>query len=93
MNNRPQLSAGLVAVKGNAAPAVDMPPRTSAAPPQAVASKHREERAGHVPLKPLNFRIPADFRRAFKTYAARHDLKLNELLFRCFDAYRAQQGD
>jgi hypothetical protein len=93
MNNRPQLSAGLVAVKGNAAPAIDMPPRTSAAPPQPVAPKQREERAGQAALKPLNFRIPTDFRRAFKTYAARHDLKLNELLFRCFDAYRAQQGD
>jgi hypothetical protein len=93
MNNRPQLSAGLVAVKGNAAPAIDMPPRTAAAPPPPVASQQREERAGHAALKPLNFRIPADFRRAFKTYAARHDLKLNELLLRCFDAYRVQQGD
>ena len=93
MNNKPQLSAGLVAVKGTAAPAIDMPPRTAVAPPQPIAPKQREQRPAQAALKPLNFRIPTDFRRAFKTYAARHDLKLNELLLRCFEAYRAQQGD
>jgi len=92
MNKRPELSAGLVAVKGLAVPAIDMPPRTSLAPPQAI-SLPRQERAGVTALQPLNFRISADFRRSFKTYAARHDLKLNELLVRSFDAYRAQQGD
>jgi hypothetical protein len=92
MNKRPELSAGLVAVKGQAAPAIDMPPRTSLAPAQAIALR-RQERAGQGALQPLNFRISAEFRRSFKTYAARHDLKLNELLLRCFDAYRAQQGD
>jgi hypothetical protein len=40
---------------------------------------------------PLNFRVPADFRRAFKTYAAQHDLKLNELLKLSFDSYRKQR--
>jgi hypothetical protein len=92
MNKRPELSAGLVAVKGRAAPAIDMPSRTSLSPPQAIALP-QQERAGVGALQPLNFRISADFRRSFKTYAARHDLKLNELLVRSFDAYRAQQGD
>ena len=105
MNKRPELSAGLVAVKGKAAPAIDMPPRTGLAPPQAIAlprpgcanavsaEKTNYERGGQGALQPLNFRISADFRRSFKTYAARHDLKLNELLVRSFDTYRAQQGD
>jgi hypothetical protein len=92
MNKRPELSAGLVAVKGTAAPAIDMPPRTGFGPAQSIALPQRE-RAGVGALQPLNFRISADFRRSFKTYAARHDLKLNELLVRSFDAYRAQQGD
>jgi hypothetical protein len=92
MNKRPELSAGLVAVKGKAAPAIDMPPRTSLAPPQAIALP-QQERRGQGALQPLNFRISADFRRSFKTYAARHDLKLNELLVRSFEVYRAQQGD
>ena len=92
MNKRPELSAGLVAVKGKAAPAIDMPPRTGLAPAQTIALP-QQERGGVAALQPLNFRISADFRRSFKTYAARHDLKLNELLVRSFDAYRAQQGD
>lgn len=91
--NKPELSAGLVAVKGTAAPAADMPSRASApavvrtAPPAIPAGEGREE------LMPLNFRLPASFRREFKTYAARHDMKLNELLRRCFEAYRSAQGD
>ncbi len=44
-------------------------------------------------IVPLNFRIPASLRREFKTYAAQHDMKLNELFRAAFDAYRAQQGD
>lgn len=38
---------------------------------------------------PLNFRVSLAFRREFKTYAAQNDLKLNELLRRAFDAYKA----
>ena len=77
------LSAGLVAIKGNATPAHDMPPRSASVTATAEAGG----------LQPLNFRIGAGFRREFKTYAAAHDLKLNELLRRSFEAYRKQQGD
>jgi hypothetical protein len=69
------LSAGLVAVKGEAEPFVA---ELSAARAQGV---------------PLNFRVSADFRRAFRTYAASHDMKQNALLMQCFEAYRQQQGD
>jgi hypothetical protein len=72
---------------------------TDAAPPKAVKrpaarktkSEPSEEKEAN--LAPLNFRIPASFRREFKTYAATHDLKLNELLRRSFEAYRRQQRD
>jgi hypothetical protein len=84
MSKRPELVAGLIATKGSAAPAADMPTRA----PAAVASKEEGEN-----LSPMNFKVPADFRRTFKTYAASHDLKQNELLFRAFEAYRKQQGD
>ncbi len=76
------LSAGLVAVKGAAAPAPDMPARSG--PPPADA-----EGIG----MPLNFRVPETFRREFKVYAATHGLKLNALLRRSFAAYRREQGD
>jgi len=83
MSKKPaELSAGLVAVKGQAAPANDMPGR--------AADVGRPTEAGQ---DPLNFRVSAAFRREFKTYAAAHDLKLNELLVKCFENYRKQQGD
>ena len=71
----------------------------AAAPPKAAtrpaARKAKAEPAEEkeANLAPLNFRISASFRREFKTYAATHDLKLNELLRRCFEAYRQQQRD
>ena len=80
---KPALTSGLVAIKGSAAPSIDMPPRS--APIPAAGAE-----AG---LQPLNFRVGNVFRREFKTYAAAHDLKLNELLKRSFEAYRKQQGD
>ena len=118
MKNKPAaLSAGLVAIKGTAAPSPDMPGRAGslvvtavpplapetaapAAEPPKAASRPAARKAKAEPaeekeanLAPLNFRIPASFRREFKTYAATHDLKLNELLRRSFEAYRKQQRD
>lgn len=75
------LSAELVAVKGKAAPSRDMPSRSGKVVKLAGTGQ-----------EPLNFRVSAEFRREFKTYAAAHDLKLNELLIRCFESYRKQQG-
>jgi len=88
--SKAELSAGLIATKGQAAPAPDMPPRVAPAPRPTPAIASAEQGNG---LEPLNFKVPASFRRAFKTYAASHDLKLNELLQRSFAAYREQQGD
>jgi hypothetical protein len=74
-----------LAVKGKTAPAIDMPPRM--APSQAITLS-QQPRAG-VALQPVNSRLCAGFRRSLNTDAARYDLKLNELLVRSFDAYRA----
>ena len=92
------LSASLVAVKGSAVPAPDMPGRGtgSIAPPEAPPSpeNHAVETAdGTGGGMPLNFRVPDSFRREFKVYAAQHDLKLNELLRRSFEAYRREHRD
>lgn len=114
MKSKPaELSAGLVAIKGAAAPSPDMPGRggapLAAVPPAAIpdaapapaktVARAGARRAAPEPavreanLTPLNFRIPASFRREFRTYAATHDLKLNELLRLCFEAYRQQPRD
>lgn len=42
---------------------------------------------------PLNFKVPAEFRREFKTYAAQHNKKLNQLLYEAFAALKAQHVD
>lgn len=34
----------------------------------------------------LNFRVPNEFRRRFRGYAASHDMKLNEVLYKAFEA-------
>jgi hypothetical protein len=39
---------------------------------------------------PLNFKVPSDFRREFKTYAAQHNKKLNQLLYEAFAALKAK---
>jgi hypothetical protein len=89
------LSADLVAVKGAAIPAPDMSGRASSPSPRpiAVATTPAVKPDGEGGLAPLNFRVNASFRREFKTYAARHDLKLNELLRLSFESYRRQHGD
>ncbi len=90
------LSANLVAVKGTAAPAPDMPGRaaTSAAAVPAISVPMPSSPApgpaelGETGGQPLNFRVPEAFRREFKVFAATHGLKLNELLRLSFEAYR-----
>jgi hypothetical protein len=93
MKSRPaELSAGLVAIKGAAAPAAAATsPKASARAPARKAAAEPEAKEAN--LTPLNFRISASFRREFRTYAATHDLKLNELLRLCFEAYRRQHRD
>jgi hypothetical protein len=91
MSKKPELSAGLVAVKGSATPASDAATRAVVMAEAPILSK--APRAKDEELVPLNFRIPATFRRAFKTYAAEHDMKLNELLRHCFEAYKSPKGD
>ena len=100
MSKKPaMLSSNLVAIKGQAAPAPDMPGRLAPKPDDDARGAVALDRAGQggpkarEELTPLNFRIPASFRREFKTYAATHDKKLNELLRLCFEAYRKTQGD
>jgi hypothetical protein len=95
------LSANLVAVKGTAVPAADMSGRVdpATAPVPVVAAVMSPRAAPEPPIvteaggQPLNFRVSDAFRREFKVYAAKHGLKLNELLRRGFEAYRRQNGE
>lgn len=81
------LSSSLVAVKGVAAPSADMPGRASPTAPVELPQSDLPSKDAALGT-PLNFRVPENFRREFKVYAAQHGLKLNELLQRSFKAYR-----
>lgn len=75
---------GLVATKGSAAPVANVPSRS-------LETKAQEaDDANNVPL---NFRVPAEFRRRFRMFAAAHDMKLNKLLQDAFNEYEKQQRD
>ena len=78
--------SGLVATKGSGEPTPNMPTR-AVAPAAAPAPAGEEGNS-----LPLNFRVPADFRRRFKMFAAANDMKLNELLYRAFDDYERRAG-
>ena len=43
-------------------------------------------------LTPLNFKVSEEFRREFKTYAAQHNMKLNQLLFDAFAALKEKDA-
>lgn len=70
--------AGLVSTKGTAVPPGTVPARSTAS---AVGG---DESGSSMPL---NFKVPEKFRREFKTYAAAHDMKLNQLLYKAFENY------
>lgn len=62
----------------------------SAGKPEPVAKAKAEK--PKEPKKALNFKVSAEFRRAFKSYASAHDMKLGKLLEVAFESYRKQNG-
>jgi hypothetical protein len=57
-------------------------------PKPTKTPRHPGLEKGEQGLQSLNFKVPADFRRDFTTYATSHGLDLNELLKRAFESYR-----
>jgi hypothetical protein len=76
------LSAALVAVKGQASPSADATGRQSGSSPALSPTGSA----------PLNFKVPAEFRRRFRQRAAEADLKLNELLREALEAWEQRRG-
>lgn len=93
MAKTPELSSSLVAVKGSAAPAADMPPRAAVVQAPARPAKAVAATAGDDASASLNFVVTDDFKREYKSYAASQGMKLNEFLRRSYEVYRKQQGD
>jgi hypothetical protein len=60
--------------------------KPSLKPPKAAMRQRGE--VPSIELIPLQFRMTPEFVKAFKQAALDSDLKLNELLKECFDAYQ-----
>ncbi len=69
---------------------IDKPVRktTKGAPPVEVEASRNLMKAEDSDLTPLNFKVTADFKRTFKTYAAQMDISMVDLLQRCFEYYK-----
>ena len=64
------------------------PKSAEGAPPPTGKIVGNLEKAEPPGLVPLNFRVPADFRRDFKIEAAQRDVQMNELVQIAFQALR-----
>jgi hypothetical protein len=62
-------------------------------PPPATAIVGNLDKAEPARLTPLNFKVPAEFRREFKTYAAQHDMSLSRLLQQSFHWFKKNNGN
>jgi len=65
---------------------------TKGTPPTKVQTLDNLSRAEAGDLKPLNFKVPAEFHREFKTHAATHDLSMTQLLREGFELVKAKRG-
>jgi hypothetical protein len=62
--------------------------RKGAPPPIEEASENLSRNSDHD-LTPLNFKVPIEFKREFKTYATQMDISMVDLLTRCFDFFKS----
>jgi len=58
-----------------------------------VFGGNRVGRAESARNTPLNFKVSAEFRREFKTFAAQHNKKLYELLYDSFAALKSKHEE
>lgn len=74
---------------------VGPPPKrsTKGAPPASSAERFANlERPAPGDLKPLNFKVPAEFHREFKGYAAARGISMLELLTEGFRLVKERHG-
>jgi len=69
------------------------PPKTSKGlPPSASQTLENFNRDEAAELKPLNFKVSAEFHREFKSHAAVHGMTMVELLREGFELAKARRG-
>jgi hypothetical protein len=69
------------------------PPKSKKGKPPEPASAHANlDKPDPNDLKPLNFKVPAEFHREFKTYAASQGTSMLELLLEGFNLIKKDRG-
>jgi len=61
-------------------------------PPLLASDTHSSAKAEVAVLTPLNFKVPAEFHRDFKTFAAQHSKKMVEVLQEAFALLKESNG-
>lgn len=61
-------------------------------PPKPQPAPANLDKPDLAHFKPLNFKVPGDFHREFKTFAAAHGKSMLELLREGFDLVKKQWG-
>lgn len=61
---------------------------TKGTPPPDFEASTNLSRNSDQELKPMNFKVPAAFKREFKTYATEMDMSMVDLLQQCFYFYK-----
>ena len=57
-------------------------------PPSEVQASSNLTTPDPTDLKPLNFKVPAEFRKAYKSFAVDHDMTMVDLLMETFAFYK-----
>lgn len=74
-------------------PVVDLTSITEqVATPLAEATQRTANSVRSADMEQLAFKVPPAFRKRFRLRALESNLKLNELLFACLDAWEAQNS-
>lgn len=69
------------------------PPSAPQTHPQAVEAEGEGTDSRRTEnLEGLSFKVPVEFRKRFRQRAAECDIKLNELLFQCLDAWEEKRA-
>ena len=68
------------------------PPRKrKGSPPKAEQpQKNNLEKLATNEIVGLNFKVPPEFKKEYRTYAAEKDMKMIEILMKSFDLYKEQ---
>lgn len=65
--------------------------RRKGTPPKEEEASRNLTKPSNQELKPLNFKVAAEFKKDFKLYALEHDISMVELLQRAFKFYKSKE--